>query len=218
MHAIRTTVALTLACFLGARAGEPPAPPEADPVGIAVTSYFATVFGRLCEVADKKPTVDTLRDAMKPLAEQTEGFFGGTLIDTNYVIRQVYNSRDFLARGFDLKKVKQLDAFWSEMSRQPAPQLSEPAHGSIMQPRLIAMRYPVVTAGKLESIVSIMVRTEAFLKASGLDRCAGYRITCRGALAEEEGDLPTNRVRTVTVKLPSTEWVVQYVPGGEGEK
>jgi hypothetical protein len=182
-----------------------------DPVERAVKTYFATSFERLKEVADKKPTVDTLRADMAPLVKQTDGFFGGTLIDTNFVIRQVYNPRDFLARGFDLKKVRQLDDFWAMMQRAPTPQLSEPAHGNIMQPRLIAMRYPIITDGKLTAIVSMMVRTGAFLKATGLDQCKGYRITCRGTLAEEYGKL-TGDTRRVTLALPATEWVIEYTP------
>lgn len=181
-----------------------------DPVGVAAAAYFQTVFDGLKEVADRKPTVETLREAMKPLAERTEGFFGGTLIDTNFVIRQVYNPRDFLARGFDLKKVKQLDDFWAEMRVEPKPQLSEPAHGNIMQPRLIAMRYPVMTDGRFESIVSVMIRTAAFLEATGLDRCKAYRITSRGTMAEEDGKL-VGDVRTISLKLPSTEWSIEYV-------
>ena len=184
---------------------------DVDPVGQAVKTYFAASFERLKAVADKKPTVDTLRADMAPLVKQTDGFFGGTLIDTNFVIRQVYNPRDFLARGFDLKKVRQLDDFWVMMQRAPSPQLSEPAHGNIMQPRLIAMRYPVVTDGRLVAIVSMMVRTGAFLKATGLDRCRGYRITCRGALAEEYGKLAGD-VRRVALALPATEWVIEYAP------
>ena len=185
------------------------AAPSVDPVGSAVESYFTVLFNRLREVADQKPTVDTLRDAMKPLVDQTDGFFGGTLIDTNFVIRQVYHPRDFLARGFDLKKVSQLDYFWEQMRKKPEPQLSEPGHGNIMQPRLIAMRYPVMTDGRMESIVSVMVRTEAFLKATGLDQCRGYRITCRGVQAEEKGDL-SGEVTKVALQLPSTDWVIEY--------
>lgn len=182
---------------------------EADPIGTAVEAYFKTAFERLEAVAAQQPTKDTLRKAMKPLAEATDGFFGGTLIDTNFVIREVYNPRDFLARGFDLNKVKQLTVFWKEMRETPAPQLSEPARGNIMQPRLIAMRYPVVSEGKLLSIVSVMIRTEAFLEATGLDECKGYRITCRGVKAEEDGKL-TPPARSVTVKLPSNEWLIEY--------
>ena len=185
------------------------AAPSVDPVGRAVESYFTVLFDRLREVADQKPTYDTLRAAMKPLVEQTDGFFGGTLIDTNFVIRQVYHPRDFLARGFDLKKVSQLDYFWEQMRKKPEPQLSEPGHGNIMQPRLIAMRYPVMTDGRMESIVSVMVRTEAFLKATGLDQCRGYRITCRGVQAEENGDL-SGDINKVALPLPSTDWVIEY--------
>ena len=187
------------------------ADPSADPIGASLENYFAEAFAGLKAVADQKPTVENFRDAMKPLAESTDGFFGGTLIDTEFVIREVYYKRDFLARGFDLKKVKQLDYFWDLMRKAPAPQLSEPGHGNIMQPRLIAMRYPVLANGRLEAVVSMMVRTEAFLKATGLDRCRAYRITCRGALAEEEGDLQGD-LKTVKLSLPSTEWRIDYKP------
>jgi hypothetical protein len=200
-------LAMVWALGTTARAAEAEAP--ADPVGKAASDYFQAAFERLKAVADRNPTVDTLREAMKPLVDQTDGFFGGTLIDTNFVIRQVYNPRDFLARGFDLKKVKQLDDFWAEMRKAPAPQLSEPGHGNLVQPRLIAMRYPVLTDGRMESIVSVMIRTEAFLKATGLDACKGYRITCRGVKAEEDGKLDGD-VKSVSLKLPSTDWVIEY--------
>ena len=108
-----------------------------------------------------------------------------------------------------MKKVSQLDFFWEQMRKKPEPQLSEPGHGNIVQPRLIAMRYPVMTDGRMESIVSIMVRTEAFLKATGLDQCRCYRITCRGVQAEEKGDL-SGEVNKVALQLPSTDWVIEY--------
>ena len=184
-------------------------PPD-DPVGQATAAYFATTFANLKAVADRMPTKDTFRDAMKPLEEATPGFFGGSFIDTDFVIREVYFSRDFLARGFDLKKVKQLDHFWELMRKDPAPQVSEPGHGSIVQPRLIAMRYPVIRDGKLASVVSFFVRTEAFLEAVGLGDAKGYRITCRGVLAEEDGKLGDSP-KSVTVSLPANEWLIEYV-------
>ncbi len=183
--------------------------PAEDPVGIAVEAYFKRCFDGLKAVADQQPTEDTFRKAMKPLANTIDGFFGGSLIDTDFVIRQVYNPSDFLARGYDLNKVKQLTVFWKEMRENPVPQLSEPARGNIMQPRLISMRHPVLKDGKLLSIVSIMVRTEAFLEATGLDTCKGYRITCRGVKAEEDGKL-TEPIRSVTLQLPANEWRIEY--------
>ena len=185
-------------------------PPD-DPVGIAVAAYFATNFANLKAVADLKPTKETFREAMKPLEEATDGFFGGSYIDTDFVIREVYHPRDFLARGFDLKKVKQLDHFWALMRKNPAPQLSEPGHGNLVQPRLIAMRCPVLKDGQLAAVVSFFVRTEAFLKAVGLDQAQAYRITCRGVLAEEKGKLG-NSPKSVTVTLPANEWLIEYVP------
>jgi hypothetical protein len=180
-----------------------------DPGGLATESYFAETFERLGEVAAQKPTVETFREAMKPCAEATEGFFGGTFIDTDYTIRQVYKKRNFLARGFSLRKVKQLNTFWKQMDEKPAPQLSEPGH-SLTQPiHLIALRYPVITDGKLESVVSMMIRTKAFLKASGLDECRAYKIICQGTPAEEKGKL-SDDYREVTLTLPSTEWIIQY--------
>jgi hypothetical protein len=183
--------------------------PADDPVGLAVEAYFKKAFEGLKAVADQQPTTESFRDAMKPLAEGTDGFFGGTLIDTDFVIREVYFARDFLARGYDLNKVKQLTVFWKEMREKPEPQLSEPARGNIMQPRLVAMRYPVIKDGKLAAVVSMMVRTEAFLKATGLDTCKGYRITCRGVKTEEEGKL-AEPVKTVTLQLPANEWRIEY--------
>ena len=182
-----------------------------DPIGIAVEDYFGTVFAKLGEVAAKKPTHDTFREAMKPTAESVGGFFGGTLINTNFVIDQSYYKLHALANGFDLKKVKQLDYFLGLMSTSPAPQLSEPGHGSLFQPHLISMRYPVLTDGKLQGVVSMMVRTGTFTEATGLDRCRAYKIICRGELAEEKGELSANP-REVRLTLPSTEWVIQYDP------
>ena len=183
-------------------------PPD-DPVGKAVAAYFDKTFANLKAVADRQPTKDTFREAMKPLEDATDGFFGGSYIDTDFVIREVYYPRDFLARGFDLKKVKQLDYFWDLMRKNPTPQLSEPGHGSIVQPRLIAMRYPVLKDGQLAAVVSFFVRTEKFLEAVGLGDVQGYRITCRGVLAEEDGKLGDNP-KSVTVSLPANEWVIEY--------
>ena len=183
-------------------------PPD-DPVGKAVAAYFDKTFADLKAVADRQPTKDTFRAAMKPLEDATDGFFGGSFIDTDFVIREVYYPRDFLARGFDLKKVKQLDYFWDLMRKNPTPQLSEPGHGNIVQPRLIAMRYPVLKDGQLTAVVSFFVRTGAFLDAVGLGDAKGYRIVCRGVLAEEDGKLGSNP-KSVTVALPANEWVIEY--------
>lgn len=180
-----------------------------DPIGMAVEKYFTETFARLGEVAAKKPDADTFRKAMKPCVEATDGFFGGTYIDTDYTIRQVYKRINFLARGFNLRKVDQLEYFWDLMDTDPAPQLSEPGH-SLTQPiHLIALRYPILTDGKLEGVVSMMIRTKAFLEATGLDDCKAWKIICRGEEAESEGKL-SDTPREVTLKLPSTEWVIQY--------
>ena len=202
-------LALLALCALPFAAAAQVQPPD-DPVGQATAAYFEKTFANLKAVADKQPTKDTFRAAMKPLEDATDGFFGGSYIDTDFVIREVYHPRDFLARGFDLKKVKQLDHFWDLMRKEPTPQLSEPGHGSIVQPRLIAMRYPVLKDGKLVAVVSFFVRTEAFLKAVGLGDAKGYRITCRGVLAEEDGKLGASP-KSVTVALPANEWLIEYV-------
>ena len=201
-------LALLALCALPIAASAQVQPPD-DPVGKAVAAYFDKAFANLKAVADRQPTKDTFREAMKPLEDATDGFFGGSFIDTDFVIREVYYPRDFLARGFDLKKVKQLDYFWDLMRKNPTPQLSEPGHGSIVQPRLIAMRYPVLKDGKLAAVVSFFVRTEKFLEAVGLGDAKGYRISCRGVLAEEDGKLDADAKR-VTVSLPANEWVIEY--------
>ena len=201
-------LALLALCALPIAASAQVQPPD-DPVGKAVAAYFDKAFANLKAVADRQPTKDTFREAMKPLEAATAGFFGGSFIDTNFVIREVYHPRDFLARGYDLKKVKQLDHFWDLMRKNPSPQLSEPGHGNLVQPRLIAMRYPVLKDGQLAAVVSFFVRTEKFLEAVGLGDVQGYRITCRGVLAEEDGKLGANP-KSVTVSLPANEWVIEY--------
>jgi hypothetical protein len=198
-------IILSLLCAaLGAQSA-----PATDPIGAAAEKYFSETFARLGQVAAQKPDADTFRAAMKPCAEATDGFFGGTYIDTDYTIRQVYKKHNFLARGFSLRKVKQLDDFWTMMDENPAPQLSEPGH-SLTQPiHLIALRYPILTDGKLDGVVSMMIRTGAFLHASGLDRCSAWKIICRGEEAESDGRL-SDHPTEVKLSLPSTEWVIQY--------
>lgn len=184
------------------------APTEAE-MKKAVESYFDDLFGRLGKAAEMAPTEATFREIMRPQVDKVEGHFGSTLINADWEIRQVYFKRDFLAVGFSLKKVKELDVFRALMEEKPGPQLSEPGHGSILQPRLIAMRYPILKDGRVTGMVSMMVRTDAFLKAVGLDTCAAFRITCRGQEAESKGKL-TGDKRSVTIALPSTEWFIEY--------
>jgi len=180
-----------------------------DEIGQKADSYFKELFLDLGRVAAQDPTVDDFREIMRPVVEKTDGIYGATLIDPEFVIRQIYFHSHFLARGFDLKKVKELENFYKMMKENPAPQLSEPGHGSLFQPRLIAMRYPVVKNGELKNIVSMMVRTQSFLKATGLDKCKAYKIICQGKLAEERSEL-SEGFKEVKLSLPSTEWVIQY--------
>jgi len=175
----------------------------------AVSNYFAGVMKGLRDVVDRQPTAETFREQMKPFMENTPGVFGASLIDTNFVIRQVYYRRDFLAVGYDLKKVRELDYFWKLMREKPAPQLSEPGHGSIVQPRLVAMRYPIMVNGQSKGIVSAMIHTDAFLKAVGLDTCSAFKIICRGKVAEQKGKL-TAEHHEIELALPSTKWVIQF--------
>jgi hypothetical protein len=184
-------------------------PAEAE-LKTAVEGYFNDLFNRLGNVAEQSPTEDTFRALMKPQIGKIDGLYGATFIDAEWEIRQVYFGKfDFLAIGYSLKKVKELDGFRKLMSEKPAPQLSEPGHGSIMQPRLIAMRYPMITDGKMAGMVSMMIRTEAFLKAVKLDTCKAYKFTCLGKEAERKGTL-TDARKQVKLALPSTEWVIEY--------
>lgn len=183
-------------------------PSEAE-LNTAVQSYFAPLFAGLEKAAHQQPTKDTFREIMKPFVADLDGFFGSTLIDSEFVIRQVYRRRNFLAVGYDLKKVEELGYFWDLMRKKPGPQLSEPGHGSLLQPRLIAMRYPIIQEGQLTGVVSLMIRTKAFLKATGLDQAAAYRIVCRGQEAESEGELGED-YRQITLQLPANEWLIQY--------
>lgn len=182
---------------------------DRDEIERNIEVYFEELFIRLKKVAEQDPTIENFRKIMRPVVEETDGLFGATLIDPDFVIQQVYYPSHFLGRGYDLRKVKELKYFYKIMKQNPAPQLSEPGHGGIFQPRLISMRYPVIKDGKLRNIVSIMVRTKSFLKATGLDKCKAFRIICLGKLAEERGMLSEN-YKEITLELPSTEWVIQY--------
>ncbi len=184
------------------------APTEAA-LKTAVESYFNDLFQRLGKAAEQAPTEASFREVIRPQIEKIEGLFGATLINEEWEIRAVYFKRDFLAVGFSLKKVKELDDFRKLMDERPAPQLSEPGHGSILQPRLISLRYPLLKDGKMVRIVSMMIRTGSFLKAVGLNECKAFKIICFGKDAESKGTL-SEQHKEITVSLPSTEWVVQY--------
>ena len=185
------------------------AAPSETELHAAVTAYFGDLFRRLETVAAAAPTEQTFRAQMKPQVETVDGFFGGSLISADWEIRQVYFRRDFLAVGYDLKNVRELEGFRRKMAEQPGPQLSEPARGTFWQPHLISLRCPVIRDGQMVGMVSMMVRTTAFLKAVGLDTCRAYRIVCLGTEAEHSGTLSAKH-REVRVALPATEWVIQY--------
>jgi hypothetical protein len=195
-----------LAALMSLRAD---AAPAADEMKLAVETYFSDLFGRMSNAVAKAPTETSFRDVMKAEIVGVEGLFGGSLIDASWVIREVLYRRDGLAVGVDLAEVKELDGFRTKMAEAPGPQLSEPGQGGLFQPRLISMRYPVMKDGKMDRMVSIMVRTEAFLSAVKLDKCKAFRITCLGKLATSKGKLSKAK-RSVTIRLPSTEWVIEY--------
>ena len=180
-----------------------------DELGKKVKAYFEDLSNKLKPVAAQAPTPQNFRGVMKPAVDAIDGFYGATLVDAGWVIQQVYNPSHFLARGFDLKKVRELDYFYKRMREEPSPQLSEPGHGSLLQPRLISMRYPIIKDARFGGFISLMVRTESFLKATGLDKMKAYKIICLGKLAEQKGELSPGYEK-VTVELPSTEWEIQY--------
>ncbi|MBF0619612.1 MAG: hypothetical protein HQL19_05540 [Candidatus Omnitrophica bacterium] len=180
-----------------------------DDLGVNVTAYFDGMFAKLKMVADVKPTAANFRQIAQPVFKNVRGLFGGSLIDDQWVIRQSLFAIHAMARGFSLKKVAELQYFQAKMAQAPGPQLSEPGHGSLVQPRLIALRYPVMKDGKVVSIVSMMVRTESFLQAVGLSKVKAFRITCLGKVAETRGKLSATP-RVAEVSLPSTIWRIEY--------
>ena len=184
------------------------APAETNVIA-AVETYFDGLFDRLERVAEQQPTEATFRALMKPEIEKLGGFYGASFINPDWEIRAVHSRRHALAVGYSLTKVKQLDAFRKKMAEKPAPQLSEPSDGGLMRPSLITMRQPVMKDGKLAGMVSLIVRTEHFLRAVGLDACAAYAIACDGVEAERKGVLSDQRKRVV-IPLPSTEWTIEY--------
>jgi hypothetical protein len=183
--------------------------PSDDPVGQKVDVYFSDTFAKLKLAADAVSGPADFRKAMRPVITGVPGIFGGSYIDENWVIREVLFPSHFLARGFDLKGVGELHYFQDKLKEEPGAQLSEPAHGSIAQPRLIAMRYPIQKDGKVQGLVSMMVRTTFFLKAVGLDKAKAYEIICLGKSAETHGTLGDD-YKEIRLSLPSTEWVIRY--------
>ena len=174
-----------------------------------VQLYFDDMFLKLKIVADQQPNAANFRQIAQPVLKSIPGLFGGSYIDNDWVIRQSLFAIHAMARGFSLKGVKELHYFQDKMKEAPGPQLSEPGHGSIVQPRLIAMRYPVMKDGKVQGIVSMMVRTGSFTRAVGLDDVKAYKIICLGKVAEEHGKL-SDKFKEFKINLPSTEWVIQY--------
>jgi hypothetical protein len=77
--------AAAVALPLPGRAQDDPAAAE---LGQRVKTYFAQCFADLKEVAERQPTVETFRADMKPVAEKTAGYFGGTLIDSDMRARE----------------------------------------------------------------------------------------------------------------------------------
>lgn len=184
------------------------APTEAE-LAQAVRGYFAGLFQRMERVAGKAPTEESFREVLRAEFKDVPGLFGASLIDGDWTIRQVLHRRDALAVGYSLKDVKELDAFRKAMAEHPGPQLSEPAHGGLLQPRLISLRQPILENGNMVRMVSVLMRTEAFLEATGLDRCKAYAISCQGKVAEREGKLSDAR-RNLTVELPATTWTIEF--------
>jgi hypothetical protein len=198
------TVAVAIGWVCGAQA----VPTEAE-LKTSVETYFNDLFQRLGKAAEQSPTADTFRDIMKPQIDKIDGLYGATLVNADWNIIQVYYRIHYAAVFYSLKNVRELDVFRKLMDEKPAPQLSEPGHGSIVQPRLIALRYPMIKDGKMTGMVSMMIRTEAFLKAVKLDTCSAFKFTCLGKEAESKGTLTAKR-KQVKLALPSTEWVIEY--------
>ena len=205
------SIILALAVFaLQLQAAEKPAVvPADDPIGIAVKAYFTQVFDEMEKVAAKRPTKDTFRELMKPLAESVDGFTDGSFLDNKYVIQESYKDHIISPVGYDLHKQKELKDFLVMMDEKPAPQLSEPAHIPLY-PSFTALRYPVLDEkGELTGVISVFVNTKHFFEATKLKQCRAYTISCRGKKAEKKRKLSKN-AKTVTVQLPSTEWVISY--------
>ena len=209
LSTIRRCLIPCLLAVGGLTASPVQAVPTEGELKTAVETYFSDLFGKLGEAAKQAPTEATFRSVMKSPLDKIDGLYGASLIDANWVIIQVYFKRDFLAVGYSLKKVKELDTFRKLMTETPSPQLSEPGHGTALQPRLISLRYPLLQDGKMTRMVSIMIRTDSFLKAVKLDTCSAYEITCRGQVTEKKGKL-SESPQNVILSLPATEWIIRY--------
>lgn len=197
---------LLVVLLVAARAN---AAPVATQMVASVQAYFTNLVGRLEQAATNAPTAQTFREVMRPHVAGLDGFYDASLISADWIILQVYDRSHFLGVGYDLKDVPELDAFRTHMAATPGPQVSEPASGGWMSPRLISVRVPVRVDGRVTNILSLMVRTEFFLRAVGLADCRAFAITCGDKATERKGKLSPSATR-VEVPLPATRWILEY--------
>ena len=183
---------------------------EEPPLRQRVENYFKPGFALLEKAAKKQPDKKTFRKIMKPLVRNFDGFAEATLLDKDFIIRKTYYKRDVAAVGYDLKKTACLKNFHTEMLKHPSPQISGPTKPHLMQPSVIVLRMPVLSDKKeLTWVLSLMIKTDHFLKATGLDTCKACRITCQDGCSICKGKL-SKKHKQITVKLPSAEWVIEY--------
>lgn len=184
------------------------APAETQVVASAQT-FFTNAISCLERIAADQPTPQTFRKIAGTHSKDLDGLYDCSLLDTNWTIQAVGKRLNFLAVGYDLTQVQALDRFRKLMTEQPGPQVSEPASGGGLQPALISMRVPIRVDGRTTGIVSMMIHTEAFLKASGLSSCRAYQIVCNSVPALSRGDL-SETPHTVTLSLPGGDWILRY--------
>jgi hypothetical protein len=181
----------------------------ADPLQQQLQSAAQKYVDVLASAAAEHPSSKTFRDVMRPLVNGLKGFRGATLLGPDFVIRQVYYRRHAGGIGYDVKSHDALKGFYTMMCEAPAPQVSGPTRARLWRPSYVALRHPIVRDGELLGVVSLFVGTDTFLQGTALANCGAYRISSPDVESVSKGSLPPE-CRRVVVKLPSTEWTVEY--------
>jgi hypothetical protein len=181
----------------------------AEPLALQLQNSAQRYVDILASAARQRPTPKTFRDVMQPLVIGLDGFRGATLLGSDFVIRQVYFKRHAGGIGYDVKSLDALKGFYDMMCDDPAPQISGPTRARLWRPSCVALRHPIVRDGELLGVVSLFVGTETFLGGTALADCNAFRISAPDVESLIKGKL-SPQCRHVVVKLPSTEWTVEY--------
>ncbi len=193
------------------------ASPEADSVSDRIKEYFKQHVDTLNKAAEQRPSERTFRKVMAPLVPTINEFKGASLLNRDFVIRQVYSRKHIAAIGYDLKKQEAVKVAHAAMLEQPAPQLNGPTKPTLLRSSFITLRVPFVEEGVLVGAVSLILDTKAVLKEVGISKWRAYRIKSSDGESFAHGELSSGTLH-FKVQLPSLLWDVEYLPKNDKQE